>query len=130
MSTIQRVSSGAKWEEIVGYSRAIKVGNVIEIAGTTAIDEQGQVVGVGDAYAQTRYIIEKARTALKALKADLQQVIRTRMYVTDITQWEEVGRAHGDFFRDIKPVATMVEVSRLIHPELVVEIEFSAVVLP
>lgn len=128
MSTIQRVSSGAKWEEIVGYSRAIKVGNVIEIAGTTAIDEHGQVVGVGDAHAQTSYIIEKARKALMALQADLQQVIRTRMYVTDISQWEEIGRAHGDFFRAIKPVATMVEVNQLIHPDLVVEMEFSAMI--
>lgn len=128
MSTIQRVSSGAKWEEIVGYSRAIKVGNVIEIAGTTAIDEHGQVVGVGDAHAQTSYIIEQARKALMALQADLQQVIRTRMYVTDISQWEEIGRAHGDFFRAIKPVATMVEVNQLIHPDLVVEMEFSAMI--
>ncbi len=126
MSTIQRVSSGAQWEEIVGYSRAIKVGNVIEIAGTTAIDEQGQVVGKGDPYAQTRYIIEKAQKALLELNAGLHHVIRTRMYVTDITQWEAIGRAHGDFFHTIKPVSTMVEVKQLIHPDLLVEMEFSA----
>jgi len=122
----KNVSSGAKWEEIVGYSRAILVGNVIEVAGTTAINENGEVVGINDPYVQTRYIIQIAEKALKELGADLSNVIRTRIYTTDISTWEEIGKAHGEFFREIKPVATMVEVSKLINPEILVEIEFSA----
>ena len=127
MPEIKRVSSGAKWEDIVGYSRAIQVGNVIEVAGTTAVDERGEVVGIDDPYAQTRYIIQKAEKALKELDADLSNVIRTRIYTTDISKWEEIGKAHGEFFREIKPVSTMVEVSKLISPETLVEIEFSAI---
>lgn len=127
MLQTRKVSSGAKWEDIVGYSRAIQAGNVIEIAGTTAINEQGEVVGFNDAYEQTKYIIQKATEALKELDADLSNVIRTRIYTTDISKWEEIGKAHGEFFRQIKPVATMVEVSKLINPELLVEIEFSAI---
>lgn len=119
-------SSNTKWETEVGYSRAIQVGNVIEIAGTTAVDDQGNVVGPGDAWAQTRFIILKAEEALKHYSAGLKDVIRTRIYVTDISRWEEIGKAHGEFFRNIKPVTTMVEVSRLIRPELLVEMEFSA----
>lgn len=125
---IHRVSSDAPWEATVGYSRAIKKGNRIEIAGTTATDENGDVMGSNDAYEQTRQIILKAEQALKELDADLSCVIRTRIYTTDISLWEEIGRAHGEFFSEIRPVATMVEVSSLIHPDMLVEMEFSGVV--
>lgn len=128
MSTIIRIFSGAPWEATVGYSRAIKKGNRIEIAGTTATDENGNVMGPNDAYEQTRQIILKAEQALKELDADSSCIIRTRIYTTDISLWEEIGRAHGEFFGDIKPVATMVEVSGLIHPDMLVEMEFSGVV--
>lgn len=124
---IKKVSSGAMWEDIVGYSRAIQAGNIIEVAGTTAVDEDGNVVGINDHYTQTKYIIKKAEKALRELGADLSNVIRTRIFTTDISKWEKIGKAHGEFFRDIKPVATMVEVSKLISPETLVEIEFSAV---
>lgn len=126
MLQTKKISSGAKWEDIVGYSRAIQVGNIIEVAGTTAVDERGEVVGINDPYLQTKYIIQKAEKALKELDADLSDVIRTRIYTTDISKWEEIGKAHGEFFREIKPAATMVEVSKLISPETLVEIEFSA----
>ncbi len=124
----QRISSGAAWEEIVGYSRAVRVGNVVEVAGTTAVDDDGNVVGVDDLAAQTRYILQKIEKALLAAGATMQDVVRTRLFVTDISRWEEVGRAHGEFFHTIKPVATMVEVSALISPELLVEIEVTAVI--
>ena len=127
MSQRVTISSGAQWEEIVGYSRAVRIGNVVEVAGTTAVDEEGAVVGVNDPGAQTRFILQKIEKALSQAGATLQDVIRTRIFVTDISRWEEVGRAHGDFFRTIKPVATMVEVKALISPELLVEIEVSAV---
>lgn len=127
MKKVQKVSSGAKWEDIVGYSRAIKIGDRIEIAGTTAIDESGSLVGKDDPYKQTIYIIQKAQKALQELEADLKNVIRTRIYTTDISRWEEIGKAHGEYFREIKPVTTMVEVSKLINPDILVEIEFSAV---
>lgn len=128
MSQRVNISSGAQWEEIVGYSRAVRIGHVVEVAGTTAVDEQGAVVGVNDPGAQTRFILQKIEKALIQAGATLQDVIRTRIFVTDISRWEEVGRAHGDFFRTIKPVATMVEVKALISPELLVEIEVSAVI--
>ena len=128
MSKRITISSGAQWEEIVGYSRAVRIGNVVEVAGTTAVDEQGNVVGINDPGAQTRFILQKIEKALVQAGATLQDVIRTRIFVTDISRWEEVGRAHGDFFRTIKPVATMVEVKALISPELLVEIEVSAVI--
>lgn len=121
------ISSGAKWEDIVGYSRAVRVGNIIEVAGTTAV-ENGEVVGKKDAYIQTRYILQKIEKALKEAGATLNAVTRTRMYVTDISRWEDIGRAHGEFFRDIKPASTMVEVSSLVHPDMMVEIEVSAVI--
>lgn len=127
MLRIKKVSSGAKWEDIVGYSRAIQAGNIIEVAGTTAVNEDGNVIGINDPYTQTKYIIQKAEKALKELDADLTNVIRTRIFTTDITKWEEIGKAHGEYFREIKPVATMVEISKLISPEILVEIEFSAV---
>ncbi len=120
-------SSGSPWEDIVGYSRAVRVGNIIEVAGTTAMD--GDVlVGKGDLYAQTVYIFKKIEKVLLEAGASLSDVVRTRMFVTSISQWEEAGRAHGEFFRDIKPVATMIEVSNLIDKELLIEIEVTAVV--
>lgn len=123
----KNISSGAKWEDIVGYSRAVKVGNLIEVAGTTAVDND-EIVGINDAYLQTRFIIQKIEKALNEAGAELKDVIRTRMYVTDISRWEDIGRAHGEFFRDIKPAATMVEVKGLVHPDMLVEIEVSAIV--
>ena len=123
----QLITSGAKWEDIVGYSRAVRIGNQIEVAGTTAVDGD-EIVGIGDAYLQTRYIIQKIEKALSEAGAELKDVIRTRMYVTDISRWEEVGRAHGEFFRTVKPASTMVEVKGLVHPDMLVEIEVSAVV--
>ncbi len=129
MSDRLHISSGTPWEDVVGYSRAVRVGNVVEVAGTTAVDDHGQVVGPGDVAEQTRFILNKIKGALNAANARLADVVRTRMFVTDISQWEAVGRVHGEFFKDIKPVATMVQVSALIDPELLVEIEATAVVM-
>ncbi len=128
MTGRQNIGSGAPWEDVVGYSRVVRVGNVIEVAGTTAVDEHGQTVGVGDPAVQTRYILEKIGLALQAAGASLSAVVRTRLFVTDIARWEAIGRVHGEFFRDIKPVATLVQVSALISPELLVEIEATAIV--
>jgi enamine deaminase RidA (YjgF/YER057c/UK114 family) len=124
----QKIGSGTSWEKTVGYSRAVRVGNQIEVAGTTAMDGD-QLIGQDDAYAQTKFIFEKIESALKDLGGSLQDVVRTRMYVTNIEEWEEIGRAHGAFFKDIRPAATMVEVSRLINPNLKVEIEVSAILM-
>ena len=121
------ISSGAKWEDIVGYSRAVRVGNVIEVAGTTAVDEAGNLVGADDPYEQTKFIIMKIERALLSAGATLKDIVRTRIFTTDISRWEEIGRAHGEFFREIKPASTMVEVKSLINPELLVEIEASVV---
>ena len=121
------ISSGAKWEDIVGYSRAVRIGNVIEVAGTTAIDEAGNLVGAADPYEQTKFIITKIEKALTAAGATLKDIVRTRIFTTDISRWEEIGRAHGEFFREIKPASTMVEVKSLIDPELLVEIEASVI---
>ena len=121
------ISSGAKWEDIVGYSRAVRIGNVIEVAGTTAVDEMGNLVGAGDPYEQTKFIITKIEKALTAAGATLNDIVRTRIFTTDISRWEEIGRAHGEFFREIKPASTMVEVKSLIDPELLVEIEASVI---
>ena len=121
-------SSGAKWESIIGYSRAVRIGNTIEMTGTTAVDDDGNVVGVGDAYKQTQYLLSKVERFLKDLDAELTDVVRTRMFVTDITKWEEVGRAHGEYFGEIMPATTMVEVSGLIDPDMMVEIEVTAII--
>lgn len=121
------ISSGTKWEDIVGYSRAVRIGNMIEVAGTTAVDEKGQVVGLGDPGEQTKFILSKIEKALTSAGATLNDVIRTRMFVTNIADWETIGRIHGLYFKDIKPVATMVEVKSLISPELFVEIEVTAI---
>ena len=123
----QLISSGTPWEKTVGYSRAVRVGAHIFVSGTVAADENGQIVGTGDAYVQTRYIFEKIGKALEQAGASLQDVVRTRIFVTDISsQWEAIARAHGEIFQDIRPASTMVEVSRLIGPEMLVEIEADA----
>ncbi|RTL60227.1 MAG: RidA family protein [Sphingobacteriales bacterium] len=127
MSQRINITSGSPWEDIVGYSRAVRIGNIIEVAGTTAMD--GDVlVGKDDLYAQTKYIFQKVEKALKEAGASIQDVVRTRMFVTDIDKWEEAGRAHGEFFKTIKPVATMVEVNKLINENLLIEIEVTAIV--
>ncbi|WGV58861.1 RidA family protein [Brevibacillus brevis] len=123
----KKVFTGSPWEPVVGYCRAIRVGDRIEVAGTTAMKD-GEVVGLDDAYVQTRFILETIEKALRELDADLSHVVRTRMFVTDISKWEEIGKAHGEFFREIQPVATMVEVKALIDPRLLVEIEVEAIV--
>ena len=121
------ISSGAKWEDIVGYSRAVKVGNVIEIAGTTAV-ENGEVFGVNNAYAQTKFILEIIEKALIEAGGSLKDVVRTRMFVTDILRWEEYGKAHGEYFRMIKPVTSMIEIKSLIDPDMLIEIEATAII--
>ena len=121
-------SSGAKWEDIVGYSRAVKVGNVIEVTGTVAVDENNNLVGGLSAYDQTRFIIQKIEGVLIKAGASLKDVVRTRMFVTDISRWEEYGRAHGEFFKDIKPCTSMIEVKGLISDEYLIEIEATAIV--
>ena len=121
-------SSGAKWEDIVGYSRAVKVGNVIEVTGTVSVDENSNLVGGNDAYEQTKFIIQKIEKVLQRAGASLKDVVRTRMFVTDISRWEEYGKAHGEFFKNIRPCTTMVEVSKLISPEYLIEIEATAVI--
>ena len=122
----QNISSGAKWEDIVGYSRAVRVGSRIYLTGTTAIDEKGERVGIGDAYKQTVRIIQNIERALKQAGATLENVVRTRMFVTDIQRWEEYGRAHREFFGNIRPCATMIEVRALIDPQMLIEIEVEA----
>ncbi len=122
----QNFSSGAVWEDIVGYSRAVRMGNTIEVTGTTAVDG-GKIVYKGDMYAQAKEIILKVERILKDAGAELSDVVRTRMYVTDISRWEEVARAHSEFFGEIKPATTLIEVSRLIDPDMLIEIEFTAI---
>ena len=120
-------SSGAKWEDIVGYSRAVKVGNLIFVTGTVAVDAESNLVGGDDAYLQTKFILEKIAGVLQQAGASLEDIVRTRLFVTDISRWEEYGRAHGEVFRNIKPCTTMVEVSKLIAPEYLIEVEVEAV---
>lgn len=130
MSSRINYASGSKWEDIVGYSRAVKVGNVVEVTGTVASDEEGNVVGPNDAYAQTRYIYQKIKAVLERAGSRLEEVVRVRMFVTDISRWQEYGRAHSEFFAHIKPCNTMVEVSALIEPSYLVEIEATAIIAP
>ncbi len=127
MSERRRYSSGTKWEPIVGYSRAMRVGSQIFVTGTTATNEHGEIVGVGDAYAQTVQVIRNIERALRELGAGLEAVVRTRLFVTDISRWEEYGRAHAEFFREVLPCTTMVEVSRLVDDRMLVEMEADAI---
>ena len=127
MSDRVKYSSGTKWEPIVGYSRAIRVGKIVHVSGTTATDSEGKLVGIGDSGKQTAQALNNIRGALESVGSRLEDVVRTRIYVTDISLWEDVGKAHGAVFKDIRPTTSMIEVKKLISPEILVEIEAEAV---
>lgn len=127
MNNRKNISSGAVWENLIGYSRAVRINNVIEVSGTTSSDGEN-IIGIGNVYEQTKFIISKIESSLLQAGASLNDVVRIRMFVTDISKWDEIGKAHNEFFKNIKPAATMVEVKSLIHPDLLIEIEATAIV--